>query len=470
VLDVLKKTGVRQDALLVVGVSGGPDSLCLLESLHRLAFPVLVAHFNHGLRPEAAMEARAVAAEAQRLSLPSVEGQADVGAEARRRGISIEAAARDCRYAFFFEQARTHGAQAIVVGHTADDQAETVLMHLLRGAGIRGLAGMSYRTILRSHDPSIPIVRPLLGVWRRETLAYCESRGMHPQHDASNDSTEFLRNRVRRELIPLLEEYNPRIRLVLWRMADNVATDRAALEHFSRERLESAVLRKTNEYFALDANELGGLTRAGLLQAMRALLETLDPTQDITHRQLTGALEFVQDSTRRSANLAGGFVFVREAGVIYASRGMDSLPFDAWPQLPAGRDSIPIEIPGTVRLAGAWSFAALSAVEVETDLQCPAGEADAFCARLDADQLPARLELRTRRRGDRFRPLGLRGHSQKLSDFFINEKMPARARARWPLMCAGDVVVWIPGFRPAEDFRQEPQTRRVTEFVVRRTG
>ena len=144
------------------------------------------------------------------------------------------------------------------------------------------------------------------------------------------------------------------------------------------------------------------------------------------------------------------------------------MPLDAWPQLPLDRDAIPIAIPGKVSLGGGWSFAALPAVEALTGAQSAARDTDPFRARLDAERLPARLELRIRRRGDRFRPLGLRGHSKKLSDFFIDAKVPARARARWPLMCAEDVVVWIPGFRLAEAFKLGPHTRRVMEFVVGR--
>jgi tRNA(Ile)-lysidine synthase len=470
VLAVSKRAGVQGDAPVVVGVSGGPDSLCLLECLHRLAVPMVVAHFNHGLRPEAEMEARAVAAEAQRLSLPYLEGSADVGAEARGRGLGIEAAARGCRYKFLLEQARSHGAQAVLVGHTADDQAETVLMHLLRGTGIRGLAGMSYRTILQSLDPSIPVVRPLLGVWRHEILAYCESRGLHPQHDASNDSTVFLRNRVRRELIPLLEEYNPRIRSLLWRMAESMASDREALEDVARAQLEYALLRKTKKYVALDLHRLEALPEAGVRQAMRAVLECLEPTQDITHLQLSGAHEFVRDPTMQTAHLAGHIRLSREGGVIYASRGQSALPLDAWPQLPPDRDSIPIEIPGKIRLANGWSFAAQPAVEVGDAAQAAIWKKDPFCARLDAGWLPAPLELRTRRPGDRFKPLGLNGHSQKLSDLFVNQKMPARARARWPLVCAGNAIVWIPGFRAADPFRLKAETQSVVEFVVRRAA
>jgi tRNA(Ile)-lysidine synthase len=468
VLNALVATGVHGDAPVIVGVSGGPDSLCLLETLHRLAIPLIVAHFNHRLRPEARTEARAVATEAERLSLSFLEGTADVGAEARRRKVSIESAARDCRYAFLFRQARLHGAQAIAVGHTADDQAETVLLHLLRGAGTRGLAGMSDRTVLRSFDPGIPVIRPLLGVWRDEVLAYCEARGLHPQFDASNDSSIFLRNRVRHELMPLLEEYNPQIRAVLWRMADSIAGDREALEDMSRAQFEMTVVRKTADYVELDTSRLGEIPRPAVRLVLRTLLEHLAPNEDITHLQLSRALDFVQDPNRRTGRLAGGILLTREGGSIYGSRGEYSLPFDDWPQLPPDRDSIPVEIPGTISLASGWTFVSRSAVEASNSVQRGAPEGNRFRLWLDASRLPAHLELRIRRRGDRFKPLGLRGHSQKLSDFFINEKVPVRARPRWPLMCAGDLIVWIPGFRPAEDFGPGPATQSPTEFVVQR--
>jgi tRNA(Ile)-lysidine synthase len=156
--------------------------------------------------------------------------------------------------------------------------------------------------------------------------------------------------------------------------------------------------------------------------------------------------------------------------LIYASRGESSLPLDAWPQLPPGRDSVSIEFPGKILLASGWSFAARPVVDVAEADQGADWMKDAFCARLDAERLPAPLELRGRRPGDRFKPLGLNGHSQKLSDLFVNEKVPARARARWPLVCAGKVIVWIPGFRPADPFKLGAKTRHVVEFVVRRAA
>ncbi|MGE5249598.1 MAG: tRNA lysidine(34) synthetase TilS, partial [Bacteroidota bacterium] len=228
--------GLERDRLVVAGVSGGPDSLCLMEVLREAGYPVMVAHFNHHLRPESQAEAAHVQEIARRLDLPYVSGEADVHAHADAEGRSLEEAARRLRYAFLFEQARRYEAQAVAVGHTADDQVETVLMHFLRGAGLTGLKGMTYRTFLPSFERRIPVVRPLLDTWREETVACCAARGLQPVMDPSNASTEFMRNRLRNVLIPSLEEYNPKFRQVAWRSAQSLQLDHALL----REMVEAA--------------------------------------------------------------------------------------------------------------------------------------------------------------------------------------------------------------------------------------
>ena len=164
------------DKLLVVGVSGGADSVCLLDSLHRLGLPLVAAHFDHGLRDESKEDACRVEALVKDMGLPFQQARKDVRALAAREGLSIEEAARKARYRFLFDTARSHQAQAVAVAHTADDQVETVLMHLLRGAGLGGLKGISSRLVIPEWDENLPLVRPLLGVWRSETEAWCAEK------------------------------------------------------------------------------------------------------------------------------------------------------------------------------------------------------------------------------------------------------------------------------------------------------
>jgi tRNA(Ile)-lysidine synthase len=217
--------------VVVVGVSGGADSLCLLHVLRELAprwsLRLHVAHLDHQLRLESADDARFVAEIAQAWSLPISQGREDVAAFTRTTHTGIEAAARELRHRFLIATAQAIGAQAIALGHTADDQAETVLLRLLRGAGPHGLAAMrpqrpAYHT---PADPtprraSIPrIIRPLLETTRAEVEAYCVERQLDPRHDSSNDSPEYTRNRVRGYIMPLLKTYNANIVTTLGRTA-----------------------------------------------------------------------------------------------------------------------------------------------------------------------------------------------------------------------------------------------------------
>ncbi len=158
---------------VVVGVSGGPDSVCLMDVLHQAGYPVLVAHFNHQLRTESDDDEEFVRMLAAARNLPFLRGRGDVAVYADESGQSIEAAGRELRYRSLFDHAEAHQAQAVAVGHTADDQAETVLMHFLRGAGVRGLRGMTYRRQVPQFHAEIPLVRPFLSLWRRDVIAYC---------------------------------------------------------------------------------------------------------------------------------------------------------------------------------------------------------------------------------------------------------------------------------------------------------
>jgi tRNA(Ile)-lysidine synthase len=438
---------------ILVGVSGGPDSLCLMDVLHHAGYPLVIAHFNHQLRPEAEIEARAVEETARHLSLPFVMESADVKQHAQNKKISIEEAARELRYRFLFTQARHYQAQAVAVGHTADDQVETVLMHFLRGAGLNGLKGMSYRTQLRIYDAEIPIVRPLLDIWRREILAYCASNNLVPHYDSSNDSPDFLRNRLRYTLIPILETYNIRFREAVHRSAKTLSSDQALLNEGLELSWKQSVIRETDEFVELDLVLLGTYSEALLRQLVRRAFEHLLPSHEIVYSVLENASAFILDPSRVRMDLMGGLILFREANILYIARPYTELPFDPWPQIPNQVDSIKISLPVQISLSDGWQFSSEKLDYMGSAWEESSKNKDGFRVWLDADTLLNNLELRIRHPGDLFEPLGLKGHSQKVSDFFINVKLPQRARARWPLLCSGDTILWVPGYRPSEKFK-----------------
>ena len=224
----LVDSGLAPGSSFVVAVSGGPDSLCLLHAIYNireeLDLSLYGAHLDHGLRGEAsAKDAEFVAETFARLDIPLSLETADVPAFRTEHRLSVEEAARKVRYEFLARVATERQADAIALGHTADDQAETVLMHVIRGSGLSGLRGMEGVSRSHSNTGNPVLVRPLLGVTREETVDYCRELKLEPRHDESNLSTELKRNRVRLELLPMLESYNPRIRDALVRLSQSSA-------------------------------------------------------------------------------------------------------------------------------------------------------------------------------------------------------------------------------------------------------
>lgn len=458
--------GLDKDSLIIVGVSGGPDSLCLMESLRQAGYSLVVAHFNHRLRPEADTDANMVEQTAARLMVASIIDGGDVREYSESHGMTLEEAARHMRYTFLFEQARRLKAQAVAVGHTADDQVETVLMHFLRGAGLTGLKGMPYRGILPAFDPRIPLIRPLLDLWREETVIYCAANGLRPCYDPSNESLNFTRNRLRNLLIPTLETYNPKFRDAVWRSVQSLQADHTLL----REMLEGAwtecVTEENTEAITFDAVKLSKCSQGLQRNLIRRAIESLRPGREITYALLERSSNFINNSHATRIDLAGGLFLFREGPHFYLSTPTAGLAFDKWPQMPEETQAVPVIVPGGVELSGGWRLACenwrLPALARE---QAERNE-DPFQVWLDAEALPSALQLRMRKSGDRFEPLGMDGHSQKVSDFLVNEKMPRRARDRWPLLCSGDTVIWIPGYRPAHPYRLTSNTRKVAYFSL----
>jgi tRNA(Ile)-lysidine synthase len=468
--DILRsECQLTPDRPVLVGVSGGPDSLCLMEVIRQAGYPLVAAHFDHRLRPESAAEAETLAAMLAERDIPLVMESGDVRGLAGREGLSIEEAARRLRYRCLFAQAHAQAAQAVAVGHTADDQVETVLMHLLRGAGLTGLKGMHYRTCLPEFDPQLPLVRPLLGVWRAEVERYCQINDLQPLQDASNRSREFLRNRVRHVLLPQLEEYNPRIRAALWRSARTLADDYAILDEFLERAWQDCVLSEGAEAISFDAARLLRISPAQQRYLVRRALERLArESLDLRYDVLEGAVAYLETRQDGQRDLSGGVRLVREGGeVIFALAGAKTSCHD-WPQM--SQPEMSLSLPGQVVLAGGWRLnferMEIEALDLNQALHC----GDPFQAWLDADRLPGELRLRVRRPGDRFQPLGMGGHSIKLSDFYINEKLPRQARANWPLLCAGEAIVWVPGYRPAHPYRLTGDTRQVLALALTTEG
>ncbi len=449
---------------ILLGVSGGADSLCLLGTLHDQGYPLIVAHFDHQLRPESAADARFVAQIAEQYGYPFVTESADVAEFAKKHHQSIEEAARNLRYRFLFEQARRHNAQAVAVGHTADDQVETVLMHFLRGAGLSGLKGIEPRTILPAFDREIPLIRPILHLWRADTVAYCTAHDLHPLEDPSNASLDYFRNRLRHKLIPELENYNPRFRETLQRTSLALQGDYALISELTRTTWQQILIAETQTYTSFQLSAFSKLSPPLIRNLIKFSMEKLlRGPSGISFSTLDRAARFITSFQRaQRLDLVSGLVLLKERDTLYLADSSQSLPLDAFPQLPTKASEVfkASEVSCEVSF-GAWILTAKrlsSAPKLKN--------ADPFRVTLDAESLGENLSLRPRRAGERFCPLGMDGQSMKLKDFMINVKLPKRARENYPLLCAGDVIAWIPGYQIGHRFRVTDKTKEFISFGV----
>lgn len=445
---------------ILVGVSGGPDSLCLLDLLDILGYPVVAAHVDHSLRLSSAQDAAFVRDLAAQRQIHFTTTRLDIGVYAREAHLSIEEAARKARYGFLFEQARLHQAQAVAVAHTADDQVETVLMHLLRGAGLGGLKGMPYRTPGREWGSDLPLVRPLLATWREDVLAYCEERDLHPRMDESNQDTTFFRNRLRLELLPILEGYNPRIKQVLWRTARSLAGDHVVLEEaLSLAKLACRQQNRAN-YVCFQLDEFIRLPVGQQRSLLRgAIAHLLPDLRDVDFNAVERGLAFTRaPSASQQLDLVKGLYLLIENNSLFVARWGAPILDDDWPWMEIS-SCVVLPVPGQASLGGGWSLSAElhSGVNWES-LSTQMG--DRFQCWLDADTFSTPIFVRPSRPGERIQPLGMDGHSLRLSDYWVNKKLSRRARATWPLVWCDEKVAWAPGYQPGHPFRITPSTRR----------
>ncbi len=460
---------------IIIGVSGGADSLTLLDILVKWGYPVVAAHFNHLLRPGAGDEARTVEGIAETIRIPYTLGVGSAADYAREHHLSIEEAAREVRYRFLFEQAEKHNVQAVVVAHNADDQVETVLLHLLRGSGLDGLTGMPCRSLPNPWSESIPLVRPLLSIWRSEIETYCTENGLNPAIDQSNAATTYFRTRLRPDLMPALDTYVPGFRTRLFQTGDLLAADRAVLDDITNQAWQEVVEQIGDDYatFILPAFRLQplGIQR----RLIRKAISQLRPgARDLGFSMVQRVINFAaKPNSTGQTDIGLGLRAFLEGDNLFIAAWEADLPTTHWPQItdrcPLITDHASLPIPGELDLGSGWILKAEIPSDVESAKIEAQGNRDPNRAWIDLGGRQPLLNIRPRLPGDRFQPLGMGGKSVKISDFMINQKIPQRARAGWPLVISGDEIVWVPGYRLAHPFRLTDQARNIVFLQVRRS-
>lgn len=454
---ILKVEGqVRPGQLLLAAVSGGPDSLCLLDILSQLDYPLVVAHLDHQMRPESREEASGVAARAASYDLACYLGQVDVQALARERSLSLEEAARQARYEFLFQQAQAQDAKAVVTGHTADDQVETVLMHLMRGSGLDGLSGMAIHSLPNTWSVEIPLIRPLLGVWREEVIDYLKARRLQPFEDSTNMDKRFYRNRIRQELLPILEDYTPGIRPRVWQMARLVSEERQLLEPLLEAAWQDGLASSGQGWLAFHLPVFKTQPLAIQRRLFRQAGYLLSPSRrDIDFAELARASQFLAQPPRSAqADWTANLRLKIDQELLYIAHWTAELPGEQERFLPqvASAGALVLSIPGYIQLANGWQISAEISSDILEAKDLALNNRDPGQAWIDPDKITEQLQVRSRRPGDQIQPLGMAGKHTKLSDLMINRKLPLQARAGWPLVTCGDQIVWAPGLQQGESF------------------
>ncbi|MCK5392167.1 MAG: tRNA lysidine(34) synthetase TilS [Deltaproteobacteria bacterium] len=437
----LKKYNMlTQGEKVVLGVSGGADSIAMLYALNELidyGLELIVAHLNHGIREEEAKrDSDFVKETAKSLGLTFVYGEVDTLKFKEESALSLEDAARTLRYKFFNQVLNKHYATKIATAHTMDDQAETVLMRLLRGSGSKGLSGIP--------PVSNSIVRPLIDTSRSEVEEYLRSKKVEWVEDTTNESKEFLRNRVRHDLLVELESYNPQIKETLSRTADIL---RAEEEFISKE-----ALKHFGDIFSPNKSELIGdlkhyrnIDKSLRFSLLRLAIEKITGSlKNISSIHIVSADDFLlSDAASGEVELPQGTVMVKGYDIFLVTK----------------KSELEREFSYTIQTVGKWSFPEFE-VELSILKTDTLDENDESVAYFDPETVKFPLQVRNFNPGDRFSPLGMTT-SKKLQDYFTDIKLPQFLRSRVPIFICSGEIMWLGGIRLDNRFKITDKNKEV---------
>lgn len=449
VLEAIKKYNlIEANDNILVGVSGGPDSMALLyvlmEIRRDIEFNIFVAHVNHGVRGKEALEdEKYVERTAHMLNLPYFSKTVDMDGYAKKHKISSEEAGRELRYLFFNEILSKIGGGKIAVAHNKNDQAETLLLRFFRGAGIDGLKGMEYK--------NGNIIRPLLGIERREIEKYLSDKNIESRIDRTNLETIYSRNRVRLEVLPYIKEhFNSNIVDTLWRMSEIMSIDSDFLDSFSKKTYVKIVKEKAKNSIILDGDAFLKEHRSVQQRIIRdAIVDINGSLKGITYKHISDALALLlKGETGKRINLIDNIIAKTSYNdfIIEKEEGIKSEDFIYKLNI---NDSTYLNDIG-------YEFN----VEVKPIEKVNINTKNRFIKYFDYDKIIGNIYVRNRRDGDRFVPFGMNG-SKKIKDYFIDEKVPKDIRDRIPIIVDDKNIIWVVGYRISETYKITDNTENV---------
>lgn len=453
--------------VVMVGVSGGPDSVCLLHILRalaeRLGIKLHAIHINHMLRPEEApMDEAYTAALCKEMEIPLLTLHVNVAAMAKELGMSVEEAGREARYREFERAAKEIGAAKIAVGHNRNDQAETVMMHILRGTGAAGLSGMEYRRGA--------VIRPLLQVSRSEIEQYCEAAELSPRTDSSNLESGFTRNRIRLELFPFLEKkFGTDIVDSLCRLSAHAAEDREYLERSALEAFHACRTEIDGGKAGMKLEQLRELHPAILNRVLKqAVMEAAGNVKGMGSVHYRALSELVaRGRTGSRTELPGGLKAAVAYGVLRIYKNSPEQPENILKRQKPALFEVGLTVPGTTAVQPLEAVVAVSVEPVTNVDKYGNMDYNSVVQYFDYDSLKRGINIRNRRNGDIFKPLKSTG-TKKLKEYLIDMKVPRELRGDIPLICTGNEVVWIIGHKISDKFKVTENTKSALKIEYNR--
>lgn len=430
---------------IIVGASGGPDSQFLIYALMELRkemdFTIILAHLNHLHRKEAGFDERLVEETAEKFALDFRKKSASMDDYAKKYGLSSEDAGRRLRYEFFRQIQEEYPKSKIAVAHNLDDQAETVLMRIIRGTGVEGLRAMDYR--------SGDIIRPILDIKKAEILDYLNSEQIPYAIDKTNFTTDYTRNKLRLEIIPEIEKINPNFKESLVKLSE-IATDEISIsDSYIKSIYEDIISQRKTDSVSFDKEGFESQDKAIQSRLIRcAIGEIKKKIRDISKENIDNFLSLV-DLVNGKSIIKDDLVFLKS----YKFYKMSLRKEDS--QKKTGELTINIG----EELSFGGKRIKISSV---SDFQKKHGRNVEY---FDRDKLTFPLSVRFRKNGDKFKPIGL-GHSKKIKDFFIDMKVDKEKREKIPLILSENDIIWVTSFRSSEDYKVDPSTKNIIKIEV----
>ncbi len=437
---------------ILTGLSGGPDSVCLLHVLNnmkdKLTLDLNAIYIDHGLRPgETDMEIAFCKNLCENLKVPFVTRSIDVKTYAGEQKMNVQEAARQLRYNVFDEVSYEINARKVALGHTADDQAETLLMRLFRGSGPTGLSGIPP---VRKN-----IMRPLIEIGKKEIESFLDDQKIDFIIDSSNKKKDYLRNRIRLSLVPMLREFNPDIIMTLSKTASIFRDEEKYFEILVTKTLMKLISRKTDSRVELFLTPFEVMDKVIIRRVLRRVIDETRGLRGISFIHIEDIIDLIKSGRPGDrVYLPRGIRVIKE----YSILNLTSEP-------PVTLDTYTLTVPGETVLkeAGVLIKASIMAAPSEASVAGPR----AYSALFDAEKLILPLIARPRKNGDFFFPLGF-GKRKKLQDFFVDEKVPRDERDKIPLITSGEDIIWVLGYREDERFKVTEGTKNAIKLEAKK--